>query len=437
MEKLAINGGSRVVPEGVIKPWPWILPEDKEAVLNVLDDVEKGAHFDGKQVLALQEEWAKYLDRKYCLATNSGTAALHMAVAAAGVEPGDEVITSAFTFIASATCILHHNGIPVFVDIDPDTALINPDLIEEKITPRTKGIIPVHIHGLVADMEPIMKIARKHNLIVIEDACQAYGAKYKGKLAGTFGDMAAFSMQEFKHLPAGEGGLFVTDNDAMMNSAQMLRVFGEIIEDKAKREYNAYGMGWMYRTFDLVAALARSQLRRLDEYTEIRIRNCEYLTEHLKDIEGIEPPMVPTESKHVYWMYVFKVKPERIGIKLHPAEFRNKVQKALRAEGVPVGQWQLMPVPGQLLFQEKKGYGRGCPWTCPHAGQVEYKIEDYPQTLHFIDEYLRIGGVEAGIAPPNGLELMSYYIEAFQKVFRNIDQVLAIDVSEKKSQHTK
>ena len=168
-EKLAICGGKKVVPERLKIKWPVITDEDKKAVNEVLDS---GILFGpySPQVVALQEEFAKYIGTKYCIAMNSGTAALHAAIAAADIGPGDEVITPAFSFLASATCILHHNAIPVFADIDPVTYNIDPKKIEEKITEKTKAIIPVHIHGLPADMDEILAIARKHNLIVIEDA---------------------------------------------------------------------------------------------------------------------------------------------------------------------------------------------------------------------------------------------------------------------------
>ncbi len=427
MKKLAIKGGQKVVPDGLIKPWPWITSEDIESVSEVLKRAQKGERYfeaTAPTLVAAQKEWAEYVGAKYCVITNSGTAALHMAVAAAGVEPGDEVIVPAFTFIASASCVLHHNGIPVFVDIDPGTFTLDPEKIEEKITPKTKAIIPVHIHGLPADMDKIMRIAKKHNLVVIEDAAQAPGAEYHGEKVGTIGDMGCFSLNGFKNLQAGEGGFFVTNEKELIDKATMVRVFGEVIEKGKPRVYDAFLMGWMYRPNGLTAALASSQLKQLDKYNEIRIKNCEYLTKHLEQIPGIEPPFVPPDRKHVYWMYVMRLKPTELGIDIPPKEFRKIVQKALIAEGVPVGQWQTMPVPAQTLFRAKNGYGKGCPWSCPHARKVEYKLEEYPETNKLIEDYLRLGGVEPGIEPPNDLELMKCYVEAFNKVLSNIDQII-------------
>ncbi|MDP8285737.1 MAG: DegT/DnrJ/EryC1/StrS family aminotransferase [Candidatus Electryonea clarkiae] len=433
-DKLAVNGGKPIVSKKMIEfAWPIITESDKTAVSKVMDAAQKGVPLWGispPQIDMLQKEWAKYLNRKYCIFTNSGTSSLHMAVAAAGIGPGDEVITSAYTYIASATCVLHHNGIPVFVDIDPETALIDTSLIEEKITSRTKAIIPVHIHGLPADMDKIMKIARKHNLIVIEDACQSPGAVYKGKKAGSIGDMAAFSLNGCKQLTCGEGGFFVTDNSNWNETADMVRCFGEKVKKVGKRDYNAYGMGWMYRSTELNAALGRSQLKRLDKYMLHRIKNCEYLTKELGKIEGVLPPVVPPDRSHMYWAYAVRIKGDRLGLKIPNGEFRKKVMLALSAEGVPVGQWQTRPVPGQLLFQQKQGYGKGCPWNCKYAGKVDYNVKKYPNTNQFIDEYLTIGSPNPPtIAKLSGLELMERYVEAFRKVFRNIDEVLKVKIN--------
>jgi dTDP-4-amino-4,6-dideoxygalactose transaminase len=206
MSKLAVFGGDSVVPEGLVVHWPNVTQEDKAAVMAVLD---RGILWgeDSPETAALEKEWAEYVGTRFCLATNSGTAALHMAVAAAGIGPGDEVITSALTFLASASCVLHHNAIPVFADIDPDTFNVTAQTIAERITERTKAIIPVHLHGLPADMDEILALARKHGLTVIEDACQAHGATYKGRKVGGLADSAAFSLNTTKNLAGGEGGV--------------------------------------------------------------------------------------------------------------------------------------------------------------------------------------------------------------------------------------
>ncbi|HAH86784.1 MAG TPA: hypothetical protein DCL60_05375, partial [Armatimonadetes bacterium] len=224
-EKLAIDGGTPVLTRSNFKNWPIITDDDRRLINEVLDSgiVAGGT---APQVKGLEKEWAEYTGAKYCLTTCSGTAALHMALAALGVGPGDEVITSAFTFLASASCAIHQNAIPVFVDIDPKTYNMDPAKLEAAITPRTKVIIPVHIQGLPADMDPIMKIAKKHNLAVIEDACQAHGATYKGRMVGTIGDIGCFSLNNFKNVSGGEGGLFITNNESLKEKAGLVRCFG-------------------------------------------------------------------------------------------------------------------------------------------------------------------------------------------------------------------
>lgn len=428
-KKLAMLGGAATVPEGLEKSsfpteasqgqvcsWPVIIEEDIKAVTNVL---KRGIiwGFHAPEVSALEKEWAAYNGVRYCLATNSGTAALHMAVAAGGVEPGDEVITPALSFLASATCILHHNAIPVFADIDPRTFNIDPEKIKAKITKKTKAIIVVHLHGLCCDMDKINRIAKEHNLAVIEDAAQAHGAAYKDKKAGTLGGMAAFSLQESKNLTCGEGGLFLTDDEDVFERATMVGRFGELVKRGIKRTYQASTLGWNYRIHEMAAALARSQLKRLDEYNAQRRENSECLTQGLKNIEGVIPPYVPEDRTHVYHKYRVKLDPQALGLDVDPRIFRDKIQEALLAEGVSVGPWQTAPIPEQKLFQEKKGYGKGCPWSCPHAANITYNPKDYPETLKLLADSFVIHS----IIPTNGPKLMKYIVEAFRKVFENID----------------
>jgi perosamine synthetase len=420
---LAIDGSNRSVDSDEIQPWPILDERDRRAVLRVFDNGYLCGP-EAPEVIGLEKEWSAYLGRKHCLTTNSGTAALHMALAALNIGPGDEVIVPAYTFLASASCVLHANAVPVFVDVDRRTYTIDPDRIESKITERTKAIIPVHLHGLAADMDRIVRIAEKHKLYVVEDACQAHGAEYRGKKVGTFGDLAAFSLNSSKNLSGGEGGLLVTDSDTYSMRASMLRMFGDEIDDETKlRKYNASILGYQYRNLELPAALARAQLSRLDEYNTLRIKNCTFLTEELSDIPGIHPPFVPETSKHVYWMYVVEMYPEKVGVDLSPEEFRIGVEKALFMEGVPVGQWQTMPVPAQDLFQTKKGHaGSGYPWNLTQAGKnIVYRALDYPNAVDLCRRYTVI----AGIHPPNSLGLMEKYVAAVKKVFSQLDTVVS------------
>lgn len=421
-EQLALRGGTRTVPEGSIKPWPEVTEADREAVLEVLD-TPRITDQQRIQSEGLAREWAEYMGVKHCLPVNSGTAALHLCVAGLGIGPGDEVIVPAFTFWASAAAVLHHNAIPVFVDIDPRTYCIDPALIDAAITERTKAIMPVHIHGMPADMDPILAIARQHGLGVIEDVAQAHGARYKGRVCGSMGDAAGYSTQASKTLSSGcQGGLFTTNDDEVHHRAALLQYFGERVvpgREREEQEYNAHGLGWMYRGDMFGQALVRSQLRRLDANNALRVRNCQFLTEHLSEIVGIETPFMPDDCEPVYYNYVVGFNPVARGLDVSPRTFREKVQEALKAEGVPVGQWQRRSVPAQDVFQKRVGYGRGCPWRCRDVATV-YDIDDYPRANEFVDAHCYVFDVN----PPNGLELMAMYVEAFRKVMAGLDQIL-------------
>ena len=420
--KLAISGGKKTVPNGLIQPWPEVTQSDRDAIAEVIAS-ERITEQQRIQSEGLAKEWAEYMGVEYCIPVNSGTAALHLCVAGVGIEPGDEVIVPAFTFWATAAAVLHHNAIPVFVDIDPVTYCIDPNEIEAKITERTRAILPVHIHGMPADMDPILEVAKKHNLKVIEDVAQAHGAHYKGKPCGAFGDAAGYSTQASKTLSSGcQGGLFTTDDEQIYKHAALLQYFGEIVvpgREREEQEYNAYGLGWMYRGDMFSQAFIRSQLKRLDANNAMRIKNCHYLTEHLSEIDGIETPVTPKECEPVYYNYVIGFNPEALGLDIPARTLREKIQTALRAEGVPSGQWQRLPVPSQEIFQNRIGYGTGCPWRC-NQSTIEYKTEDYPKAVEFIDSHCYIFDVN----PPNDLELMSYYVEAFHKVMDQLDAAL-------------
>ncbi|KPK65572.1 MAG: hypothetical protein AMK73_02630 [Planctomycetes bacterium SM23_32] len=421
-ELLALHGGRRTVPEGFIKPWPHVTEADRRAVLAVLE-AARIADQQRVQAEGLAREWADYVGVKHCIPVNSGTAALHMCVAGLGIGPGDEVIVPAFTFWASAAAVLHHNAIPVFVDIDPRTYCIDPALIEAAVTDRTRAVMPVHIHGMPADMDPILEIAARHGLAVIEDVAQAHGARYKGRLCGSMGDAAGYSTQATKTLSSGcQGGLFTTDDDEVHERAALLQYFGERVvpgRERQDQQYNAQGLGWMYRGDMLSQAFVRSQLKRLDENNALRAMNCRFLTDHLSDVPGIQTPFVPDECEHVYYNYVVGFDPAPLGLEVSPRALRERVQAALEAEGVPVGQWQRRSVPAQDVFQRRVGYGGGCPWVC-RASEVTYNIEDYAHANAFLDAHCYVFDVN----PPNGLELMGMYVEAFRKVMAGLDQLL-------------
>ncbi|MDQ2732789.1 MAG: DegT/DnrJ/EryC1/StrS family aminotransferase, partial [Armatimonadota bacterium] len=282
---LAIHGGKPTIPSGTFLPSPPTTALDEAMVL---ESLRSGSHAWGTNCEALQKEWAAWNGNDHCIAVNSGTASLQMCLAACGVGAGDEVITPAFSWTSSTSCILHQNAIPVFVDVDSALANLDPQKIEQAITQRTRAILVVHLHGVPADMDPILEIGRRHGIPVIEDACQAHGARYKGQKVGTLGACAGFSLNQNKMLSAGEGGLFVADDKAVVERARSLVLFGDFREwgtvgtvtsqnqasamppdvSKIPGGYPAYGMGYMYRYNELCAAYARAQLQQLDASIE-------------------------------------------------------------------------------------------------------------------------------------------------------------------------
>lgn len=424
--RLAIHGGPRTVPEGLVKRWPEITQADKDAVLAVLErGVFTGVH--SPEVTGLERDWAEFTGSKYVLSLNSGTAALHAALFAAGVGPGDEVITTAFSFSGTFLPILHQNAIPIFVDIDPRTYNIDVSQIEAKITERTRAVIPVHIHGLPADMDEILALAEKYDLVVIEDACQAHGATYKGRMAGTIGDMGCFSLHAAKNLSGGEGGLLNTDNEAYAERARLIRAFGEQVGDKQEkiRSYSSYTIGWNYRAQELPAALARSQLKRLPHYNEIARRNGRYLTQELDKIEGLIPPYVPPDRTTIYHKYRIRFDPDVLGLRIPAVEFRDRLLAALEAEGVAVTLWHVTPMTSFPIFQRlNEGYGKGCPWSCPFYGrEIRYSPDEYPEATRLLETSLIINDELHPIFNQD-LELMGYYVKAFRKVFDNLDELL-------------
>src|SRR5215470_1821343 len=219
VQRLAIQGGAPAVPAGAHVRWPVLGEEERSAVLGVL---ERGV-LSGQlapEVRGLEREFAAFVGSRFCLATNSGTAALHLALIGAGLQPGDEVIVPAFTFVATAMAVLHQGAVPVFVDVEPRTFGMDPAKVEAAIGPRTRAIVPVHLHGVPCDLEPIARIASRHGLVLIEDSAQAIGARYRGRTAGTIGLAGSYSLQSSKSMACGEGGLVVTDDETVYRKAQ-------------------------------------------------------------------------------------------------------------------------------------------------------------------------------------------------------------------------
>lgn len=421
--ELAILGGGRAIPEGFeFRHWPEITKADEDMVLASL---RGGAHAWGPNCVGLQDDFARWNGNTYCAATNSGTAALHMGIAACGVGAGDEVITTTLSWTSSATSILHHNAIPIFVDVDWGTMLIDPARIEAAITPKTKAILPVHYWGTPCDMDAINDIATRHGLAVIEDACQAHGSTYKGKRTGTLGDVAAFSLNEGKNLCGGEGGLFVTDDPKIHESGRALMSFGEMRAPEEARDFHAFGMGWMYRTSDLAAAFARSQLARLDDTNAAALANWNDLHRRLAGIPHLQRPFSTGDQQTNGYAYVLRVDRAYArgrGVPLNT--LRDGVMAALLAEGMPIGpaRWLL---PAHTVFQARDGYGKGCPWTCSFSRPgITYDLSQYADGQDCADSTLWIAMPgEQPMHHPNGPEQMEAMASAIEKVFTRLGDV--------------
>jgi perosamine synthetase len=370
-EKLAIKGGTpvRTTP---FPPWPNYGEEEILAATEVLQS-GKFARQSGSKVNEFERAFADYFGVQHAIAISSGTAAIHVALSALGIGPGDDVINTSHCFIGTATPVVHAGAVPVFADIDPDTFNIDPVSIKEKITPYTKAIIPVHLNGLPADMDPIMEIAREHNLFVVEDAAQAHGALYKGKLVGTIGDVGCFSFWEDKLMTtAGEGGMVIINNDELYQRAKMFHSHGELEKDgayyKSERLYHHTILGYNFRMTEVQAAIGLVQLSRLDGYIKQRRHIAHTLTEGLSSIEGVIPPREPDYTKHVFYKYILKL--DRKVIKVPVKRFID----TLAAEGIPCSRRYPTPLHQQPIFVEHSGFGDTTfPFTKPaYKGKTEY-----------------------------------------------------------------
>jgi len=311
---------------------PFLAQEERAAVLEVLDS---GMLAQGKRVAQFEEEFAAYCGVRHAIATSSGTTALQTAFLAHGIGPDDEVITTPFTFIASANAIRFVGALPVFVDIDPRTYNLDPAGIEAAITPRTRAILPVHLYGLMADMPAILQIAARRGLIVIEDACQAHGAMIGGRKAGAFAT-GCFSFYPSKNMTTGEGGMITTDDDEIARRCRLIRHHG------MDQQYLHETLGYNFRMTDLQAALGIPQLRRLEELTARRIANAAYLTANLR---GVQPPATPAGYRHVYHQYTVRV----------PAGQRDRLAAGLTARGVGNRVYYPLPVHQQPYYR-RLGY---------------------------------------------------------------------------------
>ena len=340
-----------------------IKTEVQKAVQKVLDEC---SFILGDEVAVFEREFAAYCGTSQGVAVNSGTSALHLALLAAGVGPGDEVITVPFTFVATVAAILYTGARPVFVDIEPCSFTMDIRQLASAVTERTKAIIPVHLYGQAADMDPIMEFARRHGLKVIEDAAQAHGAEYKGRRVGSIGDFGCFSFYPGKNLGAyGEGGMVVTNNPAYARTMQMLRDWGQ------DRKYSHVLKGYNYRLEGLQGAILRVKLRHLEAWTEARRVHALRYNELLKDT-AVQTPVEIDSRRHVYHIYAVRT-PQR-----------NTLQVQLHARGIQTGIHYPIPVHLQPAYSDL-GYGKG---TFPHSEKVAQEVLSLPMYAELSDEQI-------------------------------------------------
>ena len=325
MSKLALDGGKPVRT----KPFPtWPVWDKRES--KALDDVLNSGQWNMNNpiVQEFEDRFAEYVGTDYAISVTSGTMALVISLIAADIGAGDEVIIPPYTFTATAAAVLMLNATPVFADIDPGTFNLDPGEMESAITEKTKAVIPVHIAGGPADMDAIMEIARRHNLAVVEDACQAHAAEWRGKKVGGFGDTGCFSFQASKNLCAGEGGIIVTNDKRLADKCWSYHNSGRVREGG---RYEQHGLGSNFRMTAWQSAILLAQMERLDEQTKTRNRNGLYLSEKLSEIPGIEPARRDEAiTTHAYHLYMFKYDSSEFG-----NQPRERFLEALTAEGIP------------------------------------------------------------------------------------------------------
>jgi perosamine synthetase len=325
---------------------PIIGPEEIRAVNDVL---KSGILAQGPKVAELEAAFAEYCGIKYAVAVNSGTAAIHAALHAAGVGPGDEVITVPFSFIATINPIIFLGAKPILVDIDPLTFNMDMSKLEQAITPKTKAILPVHLYGQPCDYDELRAIATKHNLIVIEDACQAVGAEYGDKKAGALGDMGCFSLYATKNIMCGEGGMITTNNEQYVTAIKQFRQHGM----SGPYEYN--GMGYNYRMTDLQATIAVEQLKKADTFNAVRQRNAWLFDTQLAGIKGIILPTTASNRSHVYHQYTIRLS-DRFPLS------RKQLIEELKNRGIGTG-----------VYYPKTLH------SIPHIAAFGYKPGDFPE----------------------------------------------------------
>ncbi|MHB8996706.1 MAG: DegT/DnrJ/EryC1/StrS family aminotransferase [Armatimonadota bacterium] len=413
---LAINGGTPIRTEG----YPGVGSAagrtiGKEELANVTQVLESGMlnRGGGTFVPKIEKKFAEQLGVKYCTASTSGTSAIHVAVGAINPSPGDEIITGAITDMGTIIPILAQNAIPVFADLRRDNIGLDAADVERRITERTKAIIPVHLCGNATDMDPLMKLAEKYNLKVIEDCSQAYGTLYKGRHVGTIGHMGTFSLQQSKHITTGDGGLTVTSDEELGDRAALFANKGWPNYGASARNYVAFGMN--YRMTELQAAVLDAQLDKVDWVTGRRNEIGERICQAVKDYEGVQIPQVSEGGRHTYWFLPLLIDQKKLGIAT------GKLAQAINAEGAPSGAHYIgRPIFMYDLLRQKKIYGDSSfPFSLQPEGQeVRYEEGETPATEQILDDMLQIT-VNEKMTDQDVTDILA----CIEKVWANLDEL--------------
>ncbi len=379
MEKLAINGGTPVKTT----PYGTGMRFGKEELAYLEEALNQNTLFywKGNMTKRFCKKFADMYGAKYCAGSSSGTAAIHVALGACGIGPGDEVITSPITDMGSVIGILFQNAVPVFADLDPNSYNMTAESVEKKITDKTKAILVVHLAGNAAEVDKICEIAKKRNIYVIEDCAQAYCTKYKGKYAGTFGDIGCFSLNDFKHISAGDGGMIITDNEELYHKAVMFadKNYNRFGEDVAK---NVPNLAPNYRMNELTAAVGLAQLDKVEDVCAKRHAYGEKLNRALEKIPGILPHKITDGCESSYWFYMLRVDKDELGAD------NKQLAKALQAEGICAGAGYIPYCVYQYdMFKNRTAYPGGSNYPFENT---EYKDGDCPVAEEILETCIKV-----------------------------------------------
>ena len=415
ISNLAINGGKKVF-DGAFPGWPQFNPAVYDKVTDILKS-GKVNYWTGKVGMEFEKAWAKWLGVGHAISVANGTCALHTALASLGVGPGDEVICTSYSFIASSFCALQAGALPVFVDCGTDH-LINPALIEEAITERTKAIVVVHLYGIVADMDPIMEIAAKHNLYVVEDCAQCFGGIYKGKKAGTIGHVGCFSFCQSKHFTTGgEGGMVVTNDDDLAWECRSFRDHGydvkekmNLLEKEGKQLYIHRRVGFNFRMTEMQSMIGLCELKRFDSWNlKARLKNGKYLIKELGKHPLVKiAPLDTKDRQNCFWWAPFVLDTTKFKAGVDTKKFIA----AMAAEGVPVYSILWPEMYKEQAYTERNGFGIAkYPFYDPKARNIDYSSFNCEKANWMTDRTISFF-----THPVYTEEHMKAYVEAFKKV---------------------